>query len=105
MTRAIGIDFGTSFSSVAFVNAKGQAEPVADERYPDHSALLPSIVSFADDGSVLIGRAASERVTSFPRRTVNFVKRVLGAGPEEIRKHSAGFSSPPDLTNGETASF
>ncbi len=71
----VGIDLGTTNSLVAIVR-EGKAEAVAG---PDgKSVLVPSIVHFAQDGSVVVGDRAKPYLTSDPARTIYSVKRLLG---------------------------
>lgn len=70
----IGIDLGTT-NSLAAVWRNGKAEliPNALGEY-----LTPSAVSLDDDGAVLVGRAARDRLISHPDRTVCAFKRDMG---------------------------
>jgi molecular chaperone HscA len=71
----VGIDLGTTNSLVAYVH-DGRAEAVAG---PDgRSVLVPSIVHFRPDGSVLVGEQAKPYLTTAPERTIYSVKRLLG---------------------------
>src|SRR5262245_43273046 len=70
----IGIDLGTTFSLAAFMD-KGRPIVVRDEA---GNALVPSVISFHDDGSVLVGSEARKRCLSDPDHTVFSVKRLMG---------------------------
>jgi len=74
MTPAVGIDLGTTFSLAAYVEA-GRPRVVRDEH---GNALVPSVVSFFEDGTVLVGTAARERALSDPDHTIFSVKRLMG---------------------------
>jgi molecular chaperone DnaK (HSP70) len=69
----VGIDLGTTNSSVGFVR-DGQPELVP----VDGSHLLPSVVSLGPDGTVLVGQAARNQALLYPERTVRSVKRRMG---------------------------
>jgi len=71
----VGIDLGTTNSLVAFVN-DGTAEAVAG--VDGKNVLVPSIVHFRPDGSVLVGDDAKPYLTTAPERTIYSVKRLLG---------------------------
>ncbi|HEY3356774.1 MAG TPA: Hsp70 family protein, partial [Polyangia bacterium] len=71
---AIGIDFGTSYTRVA-VNTPAGVHLFTDDR---GRAMLPSVVSYLDDGSTLVGWDARERLGTDPQRTVAAPKRLLG---------------------------
>jgi Fe-S protein assembly chaperone HscA len=70
----VGIDLGTTFSLAAYME-NGRPVVVRDA---GGVALVPSVVSFHDDGSVLVGSAARERCLSDPDHTVYSVKRLMG---------------------------
>jgi len=53
----IGIDLGTTFSLAAYME-NGRPVVVRDEQ---GAALVPSVISFHEDGSVLVGTAATCR--------------------------------------------
>ena len=71
---AIGIDLGTTFSLAAYMQ-DGRPTVVRDEA---GTALVPSVLSFHEDGTVLVGTAARERALSDPEHTIFSVKRLMG---------------------------
>ncbi len=71
----VGIDLGTTNSLVAIVQ-DGQARAVTG---PDSkNVLVPSILHFTEDGTILVGEAAREQLKLRPDRTIYSVKRLLG---------------------------
>jgi molecular chaperone DnaK len=74
MGIAVGIDLGTSNTVVACVR-DGRAVTLADE---EGRRLIPSIVSFHPNGSVLVGDSAKERRLIDPTNTIYSVKRLIG---------------------------
>jgi molecular chaperone HscA len=77
--RAIGIDLGTTNSLVAAVQA-GQPVCLRDPETGD--AILPSVVHYAADGTVVVGADARDRLAPlYPRDTITSVKRFMGRGP------------------------
>jgi molecular chaperone HscA len=77
--RAVGIDLGTTNSLVAYVEA---GRPVC---IPDGAGrnLLPSVVHYADDGQVVVGREAQSLAARFPQDTISSVKRFMGRGADD----------------------
>jgi molecular chaperone DnaK len=74
MGIAVGIDLGTSNSTVAaFIQGKHQV--IADE---NGHRLTPSVVSFGKDNKILIGDDARSQLFANPKRTVSSVKRLIG---------------------------
>src|SRR5580692_12369742 len=78
----VGIDLGTTFSLAAYVR-DGQPAVVRDEA---GIALVPSVISFHDDGTVLVGSAARERALSDPEHTIFSVKRLMGRTLKDLEK-------------------
>ena len=81
MSKVVGIDLGTTNSLVAFVK---DGVPVVI-RDGSGDALVPSIVSAAADGSLLVGREAEKRLVIDAGRTVYSVKRFMGRGIDDLK--------------------
>lgn len=71
----IGIDLGTT-NSLAAVWRNGRSELIPNAA---GEILTPSVVSVDEDGGVLVGRAARDRLISHPERTAARFKRFMGA--------------------------
>jgi molecular chaperone DnaK len=69
----IGIDLGTTHSEVCFLK-DGEPTMIAISG----SALVPSVVSQAADGRLLVGRAALNNELAAPQDTVRWIKRLMG---------------------------
>lgn len=80
-TKAVGIDLGTTNSVVAVIR-DGNAQAFRDE---DGSALVPSVVAYAPDGSAIVGSMAQQLALNFPDRVISSVKRLMGRGAEDIK--------------------
>jgi molecular chaperone HscA len=76
----IGIDLGTTNSLVAYVPLVGGPATIRD---CDNEALVPSVVSYRDDGSVIVGRKAQALAVEHPRDTISSVKRFMGRGADD----------------------
>ncbi|MBL8692592.1 MAG: Fe-S protein assembly chaperone HscA [Planctomycetes bacterium] len=77
----LGIDLGTTNSLAALVGADGKPAAL---RGLDGEAIVPSVVSFAEGGAVVVGRAARRRAADDPMHTVFSVKRLMGKGIEDL---------------------
>ena len=75
MTRAIGIDLGTTYTVVAVIE-NGQPKIIPNA---EGQRLTPSVVSFAEDGQPLVGQMAKRQATANPERTVFSIKRFMGS--------------------------
>ncbi len=77
--RAIGIDLGTTNSLVAAVQA---GQPVCLRDAGTGDAILPSVVHYGGDGTVVVGADARDRLAPLdPHDTIASVKRFMGRGP------------------------
>src|SRR6476469_2952358 len=78
----VGIDLGPPFSLEAYVE---NVRPVV-VRDASGVALVPSAISFHEDGTVLVGSAAKERALSDPEHTIFSVKRLMGRTLKDLEK-------------------
>ena len=80
--RAVGIDLGTTNSLVAVVRA---GAPVClREQDGAGEAIVPSVVHYGADGSIVVGRDARDRLAPrYPQDTIASVKRFMGRGPDD----------------------
>ena len=74
MTRAIGIDLGTTNSCVAILDGN---DPVVIPN-AEGSRTTPSIVAFTEGGERLVGQIAKRQAVTNPENTVYAVKRLIG---------------------------
>ena len=85
MGKVVGIDLGTTNSLVAYVR-DGEPRVIRDST---GDALVPSVVSLGEDGTIFVGREAQRRLLTAPTRTVYSVKRFMGRGVEDVRDDAA----------------
>ena len=85
MGKVVGIDLGTTNSLVAHV-VDGAPVVIRDA---SGDALVPSIVSVADDNTFFVGREAQRRLLTAPGRTVYSVKRFMGRGLSDVKDEAA----------------
>lgn len=78
---AVGIDLGTTNSVVAVAEG-GQATVLRDEK---GGALIPSVVSYGDDGSVIVGTEARRELLDNPETVVSSIKRLMGRGIADVK--------------------
>jgi molecular chaperone DnaK len=71
----LGIDLGTTFSAVAYVNDYGKPEIIPNQ---EGDRTTPSVVYFQEDGTPIVGIEARHQAMAEPRRTVRFFKRDMG---------------------------
>jgi molecular chaperone HscA len=85
----IGIDLGTTNSLVAYVK-DGEAITVRDA--DGTNALVPSILHFKSDNSILVGNAAREKLIEEPQNTIFSVKRLMGKSYKDVANFEDFFS-------------
>ena len=78
---AVGIDLGTTNSVVA-VSTDQKSEILRDD---DGTALVPSIVAYAPDGSSIVGGLARNLLLDRPDCVVGSIKRLMGRGVEDVK--------------------
>ncbi|MGW9550151.1 molecular chaperone DnaK [Citricoccus zhacaiensis] len=74
MSRAVGIDLGTT-NSVVSVLEGGDPVVIANA---EGSRTTPSVVAFSKSGEVLVGEIAKRQAVNNPERTLASVKRHMG---------------------------
>jgi len=75
MSKAIGIDLGTTNSVVAVMEG-GEAEIIANA---EGDRLTPSVVAFSKSGERLVGQVAKRQAITNPDRTIASIKRHMGS--------------------------
>jgi molecular chaperone DnaK len=85
MSKVVGIDLGTTNSLVAYVD-EGRPVVIRDD---NGDALVPSVVSVGEDGTIYVGREAQRRLLTAPSRSVYSVKRFMGRGIEDVEHEAA----------------
>ena len=85
----VGIDLGTTNSLVAFIGPDGKPQVINDT---GKGVLVPSVVHFQVDGSVIVGNEAKEYLISDPKNTIFSVKRLLGRSYHDLEAHRDLFS-------------
>lgn len=71
----VGIDLGTTFSAIAYVNQHGKPEIIPNR---EGDRTTPSVIFFEEGGNPIVGKEARNQAIIEPRRTVRFVKREMG---------------------------
>jgi len=79
--KIVGIDLGTTNSCVAVVEVDGQDPKIIENA--EGSRTTPSIVSFTDDSSKLVGMPAKRQAVTNPENTFYATKRLIGRGAKD----------------------
>jgi len=70
----VGIDLGTTFSAIAYVNEEGKPEIIPNR---EGERITPSVVLFDGDAPI-VGSIAKRSAVSSPLNVTQFVKRQMG---------------------------
>ncbi|HEV3142628.1 MAG TPA: molecular chaperone DnaK [Gemmataceae bacterium] len=81
-SSVVGIDLGTTFSLAAYMK-DGRPAVVRDA---NGNALVPSVISFHEDGTVLVGSEARKHALTDPEHTIFSVKRLMGRTLADLQK-------------------
>ncbi len=75
MGNVFGIDLGTTYSCIAYIDANGM--PVVLKN-AEGDLTTPSVVFFESQSEVTVGAAAKESAKMYPDQVVTFIKRSIG---------------------------
>lgn len=89
--RAVGIDLGTTFSAVAFLDDDGRPVTV---RNAEGDLITPSVV-FLDKSGCIVGKEAVNAAEFEPQRVARFMKRDMGESV--FSKTLRGEQLPPEV--------
>ena len=70
-----GIDLGTTYSCVAYVDDTGRATVINNS---EGTNTTPSVVNFASPTQVVVGQVAKENAVIDPQNTISLVKTLMG---------------------------
>jgi molecular chaperone DnaK (HSP70) len=94
LKRVFGIDLGTTYSAIAYVDEHGKPVIVPNQ---ESERITPSVVLF-DGESVIVGNTAKESAKVEPHRVVSRVKQHMG-DPNFVFEHEGQVYSPEDISS------
>ena len=75
MNKVFGIDLGTTYSCVSYIDASGK--PVV-QKNSEGELTTPSVVFFESPTNIVVGTSAKESSKLYPEDVVSFAKRSIG---------------------------
>lgn len=85
VTVSVGIDLGTTNSAISIIeDGMPKIIPV------DGNRIVPSIVSYCEDGQIIVGTNAKVLLTQDPHNTFASVKRIIGSDNSSIKSRKTG---------------
>jgi molecular chaperone DnaK (HSP70) len=89
-----GIDLGTTYSAVAYIDETGRA---AVTRNSEGDDTTPSVVYFESEENVVVGKVAKESAGLYPDQVVSLIKREMGDRDYQ-RTFSGTEHTPPSIS-------
>ncbi|MFW6131911.1 MAG: molecular chaperone DnaK [Candidatus Aminicenantaceae bacterium] len=93
MAQTIGIDLGTTYSCMAFLEG---AEPRVIPNI-DGMIITPSVVSYTSSGERIVGNLALRQAVTNPKNTIYAVKRLMGRKMNSNEVVESTYRIPYDL--------
>jgi molecular chaperone DnaK len=94
LKRVYGIDLGTTYSAIAYVDEHGKPVIVPNQ---ESERITPSVVLF-DGENVIVGNTAKESAKVEPNRVVSRVKQHMG-DPNFVFEHDGQVYSAEDISS------
>jgi len=90
----LGIDLGTTYSAMAYVDRFGKPQIIVSA---DGEATVPSVVYFYDNDAFVVGGEAVKMVVADPSNVARFVKRSIGEEDFTLEYFGQGYT-PQELS-------
>ena len=91
MSRVFGIDLGTTYSCIAYIDEYGKPVVLKNS---DGDLTTPSVVMVETEGNVIVGSEAKRSLEIDPDRTVQFIKRKMGKEDDTFMLNGREYSAP-----------
>src|SRR5215469_8223044 len=94
LKRVYGIDLGTTYSAIAYVDEHGKPVVVPNQ---ESERITPSVVLF-DGDNIIVGDTAKESAKVEPHRVVSRIKQHMG-DPHFVFEYEGQAYSPEDISS------
>jgi len=94
MSKAVGIDLGTTFSGIAIVNDYGKPEIIPNR---DGERITPSVILFEGD-TPIVGMIAKQAAVTTPLNVAQFIKRQMGDASYKFTTEDGTTYTPEELS-------
>lgn len=94
LTKVFGIDLGTTYSCIAYVDEHGKPVVVPNA---ESERITPSVVFFDEGNNIVVGKVAKENSKIYPNDVVSFVKRDMG-NPNFLFEHNGKSYHPEEVS-------
>ena len=96
VNRVFGIDLGTTYSCIAWVNDVGKAEVVPNR---DNELTTPSVVYFETSDHVTVGQAAKEELKTNAAKVARLFKPMMGEEGVVLQSLTGEPLTPQDISS------
>lgn len=91
MSRVFGIDLGTTYSCIAYIDEYGKAVVLKNS---DGEHTTPSVVMAESADNIIVGKEAKNSIETDPDKTVQFIKRKMGREDDTIVLNGQTYHAP-----------
>lgn len=91
MGYVFGIDLGTTYSCISYVDEYGKAVVLKNS---DGEHTTPSVVMVESENSIIVGNEAKRSIEIEPDKTVQFIKRKMGKESDTVSLNGITYHAP-----------
>ena len=91
MSYVFGIDLGTTYSCIAYIDQYGKPVVLKNS---DGDHTTPSVVMFESKSNVVVGTEAKRSIEIEPDKAVQFIKRKMGRENDKVTLNGTTYSAP-----------
>lgn len=91
MSKVFGIDLGTTYSCIAYIDEYGKAVVLKNS---DGDHTTPSVVMVESEDNIVVGNEAKRSIELEPDKTVQFIKRKMGKDSDTVRLNGKEYHAP-----------
>ena len=91
MSKVLGIDLGTTYSCVAYIDEYGKAVVLENS---EGQNTTPSVVMVESEENIVVGAEAKRSVEIEPDKTVQFIKRKMGKEDDTVKLNGTVYHAP-----------
>ena len=91
MSKVLGIDLGTTYSCVAYIDEYGKAVVLGNS---EGQNTTPSVVMVESEDNIVVGAEAKRSVEIEPDKTVQFIKRKMGKEDDTVKLNGTVYHAP-----------
>lgn len=91
MSYVFGIDLGTTYSCVSYIDEYGKAVVLKNS---DGDHTTPSVVMVESENNIIVGTEAKRSIEMEPDKTVQFIKRKMGKENDTVNLNGTTYHAP-----------